>query len=453
MKLAINGGPKVRENLFPDQNTYDEQELEAIKEVMKEGRLSGFRGNYCDEFYGGPQVQAFEEEFAEKFNVAFAIAVNSATSGLIVACGASGLNAGDETIVTPYSMTCSATAPMFYNSIPVFADVEKDHFCLDPDSIEERITDRTKVIIPVSLFGQPYDHIKINAIAKKHNLIVIEDAAQAPGAYYTGQEGWRQFAGTLGDMGVFSFNFGKHITCGEGGMIVTNNEKLAMRCRLIRNHAEAVIHGMTGEPEDFYSIAHKEYDLDNNMVGFNVRMTELDAAVMRVQLKKFDELLMQRKHNVIESDTIIHAISPISPATTRKDCVHSFYALPYLWDEEYAEGIHRDTYINAVKAELMPRATRDGEGVPIGCGYITPLYLMPLFQEEKHQCFNLTDILCGTTYLRDENYQAGSCPNCEKLWKDELFLHLYHAPNSTKEDVKDVVHAFIKVWDHREELR
>lgn len=463
-KLAINGGPKVRENLFPDQNTYCDREADMIKQVMSEGRLSGFRGNWCDEFNGGPQVQTFEREFAEKFSVKHAISINSATSGLIVACGAAGLEVGTETIVSPYSMTCSATAPMWYNSVPVFADIERDCFCLDPKSIEERITERTKAIIVVSIFGQPYDHIKINAIAKKHNLIVIEDAAQAPGSFYDG-DGWRQYAGTFGDMGVFSFNFGKHITCGEGGMITTNNDDLAMRCKLIRNHAEAVVNGAEDNLKNL-----------SNLIGMNLRMTELDAAIMRVQLSKFDELLRKRKANVVESDLIATTIPPIKTAPIRhvkKPVIidgeqhestvlynHSFYALPYLWDMELSEGIHRDTFINAVKAELAPRETRDGEGVPIGCGYITPLYMMPLFQEVGHQCFAVDDMwraVDETTLSEginlEENYSKGSCPNCEALWKDELFTSLYHAPNSTISDIHDVNDAFNKVWENRGELR
>ena len=287
-KLAIFGGKPIRTKPFPSQNTMDENEINAVVKIMQEGRLSGYRANWGKEFWGGPAIQQLEEDWKKKFNVKHAIPCNSCTSGLQIACGAVGLTQGDEVIVSPYSMTCSATAPMIFGGVPVFADVEKDYYCIDPKSVEERITDKTKAIIAVSIFGQPYDPI-INEIAKKHNLLVIEDAAQAIGSMYSTDEYWdgdeyliNQYAGTLGDIGVYSFNYGKHITCGEGGMIVTNDDELAMRCRLLMNHAEAVINSAAL----LNAIPITPYE---NMVGFNMRMTELNAAIVSEQLKKFDK--------------------------------------------------------------------------------------------------------------------------------------------------------------------
>ena len=442
-KLAINGGPKIREHLFPSQNTMGEREMDAVTRVMKEGRLSGYRGSWCPEFFGGPEIQALEKEWKQKFNVKHAIAVNSCTSGLHVACGAVGLKPNDEVIVTPYSMTCSATAPMIYGAIPVFADVEYNNYCIDPKSVEERITEKTKAIIAVSIFGQPYD-IKINEIARDHNLFVIEDAAQALGSYYKNyaqmeisHEFKRQpaplfYAGTLGDIGVYSFNYGKHINCGEGGMIVTNDDNLAMRCRLIANHAEAVVNDM--QDKQFLVLG---MNYPGNLVGFNMRMTELQAAVLRVQLQKLDSLQKQRTKNVKYFENRLCEIPAIETSTTRKDCTHVNYVLAFKWHKEKADGLHRDKFIAAVKAELTGRHDRDGEGVPIGCGYIKPLYLMPLFQNKKEK------------YV---SYRKGICPVVEKLYEEELFLTLYHAPNSRIEDCKNVTEAFFKVWTYREEL-
>src|SRR5574341_1205170 len=234
--LAINNGEKVRTQKFPAYITVGKEEEKAVLRVIKSGVLSRFLGSWHEDFYGGPEVRAFEKEWAKYFNVKHAIAVNSATSGIYCAMGATGVGPGDEVIVSPYTMTASSVAPLIYNAIPVFADIEEDYFCLSPESVEERITERTKAIIVVDIFGQPYDADKINAIAKKYDLFVIEDCAQAPGATYKGK-----YAGTLGDIGIFSLNYHKHIHTGEGGVAVTNNDELAEKIRLIRNHAEAVV--------------------------------------------------------------------------------------------------------------------------------------------------------------------------------------------------------------------
>lgn len=440
-KLALFGGPKVREHLFPSQNTYGPEEMEAVNRVMVEGRLSHYRGNWGPQFYGGPEIKALEKEWSKRFHVRNAICCNSATSGLFIALGALGTRPGDEIIVTPWSMTCSATMPLAWGATPVFADVEKNYFCLDPKSVEERITERTKVIIVVSLFGQPYDP-KINEIARKHNIKIIEDAAQAVGSTFLSPGGYIGYsedgkispayiyAGTLGDIGVYSFNYGKHLTCGEGGMIVTDNDDIAFRCRLIMNHAESVIndHQDAAAGQEVFGMDHLRSIQYRTMFGFNLRMTEIQAAIIRAQLTKFDTLLTQRLGNVIFLESALDEIPAIQRPSTRLNCTHTYYVLPFFWDREKADGLHRDEYIKAVKAELVPRADRDEEGVQIGCGYIKPIHLMPLF--DSSLCF----------------------PNVEALWKTRLFLTLYHAPNSTIEDMKSVAEAFHKVWDNKEEL-
>ena len=182
--LAINGGKKVREELFPAYKVIGDEEEKAVVEVLRSGILSKYLGCWDDDFYGGPRIRKLEEEWANYFGVKHAIAVNSATSALYCASGAIGLEEGDEVIVTPYSMSASATAPLIYNAVPVFADIEEDYFCLDCNSIEERIKDKTKAIIIVNLFGQPYDADRINSIAIKYGLKIIEDNAQGPGARY-----------------------------------------------------------------------------------------------------------------------------------------------------------------------------------------------------------------------------------------------------------------------------
>jgi dTDP-4-amino-4,6-dideoxygalactose transaminase len=439
-KLALFGGEPVRTQLFPDINTFDDTEKKAINRVIENGRLSGYRGNWCEGFYGGQEIQTLEQAWAKQFGVKHAIACNSATSGLHIACGAIDLTQGDEVIVSPYSMTCSATAPMIYGAVPIFADIEKDYYCIDPVEVEKKITSKTKAIIAVSIFGQPYDP-KINEIAKKYNLIVIEDAAQAIGSEYierdfnnygnleynekiiTPVSTKKHCAGTLGDIGVYSFNYGKHLTCGEGGMIVTDDDELAFKCRLIMNHAEAVVNGMLDSV-----IPYKKY---SHLVGFNMRMTELNAAIIQEQLKKLPDIVKQRRNNVDTLIAEIQDIPAITPSLIRPDCSHSHYVCSFEWDSYKADGIYRDRYIDAVKAELSPRTGRENEDVQIGCGYVKPLYLMPLFNEK---------------------YTFGIYPVVENLWANRLFLTLYHAPNSTTDDMQDVAKAFIKVWENRSEL-
>ena len=205
-KLAINGGLPIRQGLLPKQITIDKEEKEAVQQVMDKELLSGFRGNSSPAFYGGEKIQELENNFKKYFKTIYAYSCNSCTSALQIACDAIGLQPGDEVIVTPWSMSCSATAPMIWGAIPIFADIEYDYFCLDPKLIEQKITDRTKAIIIVDLFGQSYDVEAVNGIANKYGLVVIEDAAQAIGSYYK-----NRLAGTFGTIGTFSFTQGKHL--------------------------------------------------------------------------------------------------------------------------------------------------------------------------------------------------------------------------------------------------
>ena len=432
-KLAINGGEKIRAKSFPAYNTIGKEEEVAALRVLRSGKLSTYLGTWHDDFYGGTEVQALEREWEDYFKVKHAISVNSATSGLYAAIGAIGIEAGDEVIVSPYTMSASATAILIYGGIPVFADIEEDYYCLDVKSIEEKITSKTKAILVVDIFGQPYDVENINALAKKHNLKIIEDAAQAPDAMYKDK-----YAGTLGDIGVFSLNYHKHIHCGEGGVIVTNDDKLAEKLRLIRNHAEAVISAK----------GYKDKSELVNMVGFNYRMTEIDAAITREQLKKLPALTKQRRENVKYLNDSLSKIPVINTTKIRENCTHSFYIHPLTFDSSKVSGINRNKFIDAVKAELAPTILRDDSDVLLSCGYVKPLYLQPMFQEKiafgsKGYPFNLSS---------NTNYQEGICPVVEDMHYNKLFGHELMRPGMSKEDLEDVVMAFKKVYNNLGEL-
>lgn len=445
--LALLGGTKVRDEKFPRYKVIDEAEQTAVRRVIESGILSRFLGTWHPDFYGGPEVQAFEGEWADFFKVKHAIAVNSATSGLYAAMGACGVGPGDEVIVSPFTMTASAIAPLVYNAVPVFADIEPTTFCLDVASVEARITPYTKAIVVVDIFGQPYDADAINALARKHNLLVIEDCAQAPGALYKGQ-----MAGTLGDMGIYSLNYHKHIHTGEGAVVVTNDDTLAEKLRLIRNHAEAVIE------------AHPQADTAvqwANMLGFNYRMTEVEAAMGREQLKKLPELLSQRQANVAYLTQGFAQLPCLTPAPTRDGATHAYYLHGLLYDAEAAGGLHRNRFVEAVKAELALIELRETEGVKVSAGYVKPLYWQPLYQNRRAYGGPYTSPAEGgkgsypwacETYKGSVDYSHGLCPTTERLYTDELITHELMRPGLSQADLDDLLTAFHKVWHHRDAL-
>ena len=427
MKLAINGGNKVRTKLFHRYNSMGHEEINAVNEVMKKGKLSSFIGAWCDDFYGGEKVQEFEQAWGKKFEVKHSISVNSNTSGLIAAMGACDIGLGDEVIVSPYSMAISATAPLFYNATPVFCDLEKNNYGFDLDMLEKIITPNTKAIIVVHIFGCPSNLNEIMQIAKKHNLFVIEDAAQCPGAIYDGK-----YAGTIADIGIFSLNYHKHIHTGEGGMICTNNDTLANKLQLIRNHAESVV--------------DNKGDIDlSNILGFNFRLTEIQAAIGIEQLKKLDnEIKIRQKYAKMYDDALTQF--NFIQTTILDNRTHSYYGQSFRFDENIA-GISRDTYIKAVIAELMPVKGREKEGVPIGQGYVKPLYLLSIF--ENKLAYNKK----GFAFKDTITYKKGLCPNVEDLHNKELFSHDFTRSPLTMDDVNDIIKAYVKVASNIDELK
>jgi perosamine synthetase len=428
--LAIFGGKPVREINFPAYSVIGDEERKAVNGVLDSGMLSKYLGCWDPDFYGGHQVQSLEAEWADYFNVKHAICINSATSGLIAAAGACDLGPGDEVIVTPYSMSTSASCVLFYGAVPVFADIEEEYFCLDPDSVESAITPRTKAIVVVDLFGQPYAADRINSIAKKHGIKVIEDAAQAPGAKFNGK-----FSGTLGDVGVFSLNVHKHIHTGEGGIVVTDDDYIADKVRLIRNHAEAVVEDM-----GFTNLV--------NMVGMNLRMTEIEASMARCQLKKLDGLIHDRIKNIEYLSPKIDSLPGIAVAKVRENADHAWYVHSLLYEQRVV-GVHRDEFIKAVAAELPETEGREGEGAIFSMGYVKPLYLQPLYQQR---------IGIGRggfpfePYGKNIDYSRGICPVTEELYGNRLVFHEMFRPPMNEEDLDDVWHAFEKVYEHREYL-
>jgi len=432
-KLALLGGAPVRRKKFPSYQNFDDQELGAAQRVVKSGIMSRFLGSWHPDFFGGPEVQAFEKEAAAAFGAEHAVSVNSASSGLVCALGAADLNPGDEVIVSPFSMSVSATAPLVWNAIPVFADIDPQTFNLLPASVEACITPRTKAIVVVHLFGQPADLDAIGAIAARHGLTVIEDCAQSPYAVYRDRP-----VGTLADIGVFSLNYHKHIHTGEGGVVTTNDPSLCERIQLIRNHAEAVV-----EAKGISNLS--------NMLGFNFRLGEVEAAIGRIQLVKGRSLVEERIANVQYLEAHLDNLGGFSPAPVESENRHVYYVHPFLYDESRL-GVSRELFVKAVSAELEVTDGREAEGVLLRSGYVKPLYLLPLFQ--NRQCYGTSHYpFEGAGNDGAQKYAPGLCPNCEDAWRNTLVFHEMMLPGMEEQDLDDVVAAFKKVYENLDDLK
>lgn len=427
-QLAINGGTPIRTKLFPAYNTIGMEEKEAALKVLDAGNLSQFLGAWHKDFYGGPYVQQFERDWSLTFDSKYAITINSNTSGLFTAIGACGIKPGDEVIVSPYTMSASALAPIIYGAVPVFADIHSDNFGLDPVSVESCITPRTKAILVVHIFGNPAKMDEIMAVAKKYGLLVIEDCAQAPMATYK-----NKYVGTIGDIGIFSLNYHKHIHTGEGGVIVTNNDVLAERCYLIRNHGENIV-----EPKGVQNIW--------NTHGFNFRMTEMEAAIGIEQLKKLPQLIEHRVTNVSYFTDKLTNLNGITTPLIEEGSKPVYYLQALKFNKEII-GVDRNKFVNAIKEEIPSAVLREDTPL-IGAGYVKPLYLQPLYQQRATYCsFNCEK------YKGSVSYDLGICPVAERFHFQELITHEYIRPGMTREDMDDVINAFIKVIENVAELQ
>lgn len=417
--LALLGGaPAVSVPLTPYRSIGEEERV-AVDAVMRSGLLSGYVGAWCDAFNGGPVVQEFETRFAKAFGARHAIAVNSNTSGLIAAMGAVGVSPGDEVIVPPTSMSATVMAPLFYGGIPVFVDIEPETFCLDIEKVREAITPKTRAILVVNIFGHPAQLTALRELADEKGIALIEDNAQGPFASENGH-----YAGTIGHIGVFSLNYHKHIHTGEGGVCTTSDERLAKRLRMIRNHAENV----TEELGDG--------DL-TNLIGFNMRLTEMQAAIGIAQLGKAEALVARREKIADTITERLGSLPGITAPKVRDNCRHVYYEWVSRYDGN-AVGVSRQVFARALEAE----------GVPLSTGYVEPLYMLPAFQKRiaigrDGFPFNLTN----------RSYHKGLCPVAERLYEREI-LEIYTCSwEFSDAEIGMVTDAFLKVYENRDELR
>lgn len=310
------------------------EEIAAVTGVLESGMLAQ-----------GEVVAEFEDKFAAYIGTDYAIATNSGTSALHTALAAQGIKEGDEVITTAFSFFATASCVLMQNATPVFVDIDPKTYNIDPALIEAKISDRTKAIIPVHLYGQPCEMREIMDIAKANNLAVIEDAAQAHGAEYKAKK-----VGAIGDIGVFSFYSTKNIITGEGGMITTNNEEIAERARLIRNH---------GQSRRYF----------HDCLGYNYRMTNIAAAIGLVQLKKIDTLSLRRMSNARYYGEQLNVKKPfVSP-----NVKHVFHQ-----------------YTIRVKDRDKFQAHLERKGVGYGIYYPVPLSSQPLF--DSNELFEVAEL-------------------------------------------------------------
>lgn len=422
-KLALLGGEPVRRRPFPFPPfpIIDKREIKAAAAALEEGSLSGFVGAPGPNFYGGPRVKAFEKAFAKKHGVKFALAVNSATAALHCAVAAAGVGFGDEVIVTPWSFTASAVAPLMVNAIPVFADVDERTYCLDPRSVEKNITKYTKAIIVVDLFGRPAPMTEILRLAGKHKLTVIEDAAQAPLASENGK-----LAGTRGDMGIFSFTASKQMTTSEGGMVITNDEKLAERVAMMRNHGEVL-----GEVKTRQELT--------GILGYNYRLGEIEAAIGLVQFKKLPGFLRRRRLAAAYLREKLSDIPFLEFPRQETGIEDSYFVYPVRFNQKKA-GIHRDVFAKGLAAE----------GIPTTPGYVKPLYWNPVYQWKE---FYGQSQFPFSAHRRKVDYPRGLCPVAEKLHQDVVLATTWSHPKLIIKDLSEIVKAVRKISLHLRELR
>ena len=329
----------MTEKLIPiNMPKIGEEEVQAVLEVMRKGPLTNALG-------AGPKVLEFERNFAKFAGVKHAVAVNTGTAALHSAIAAVGVKQGDEVVLPSFTFVATAEAVVLAGGKPVFTDIDPQTYNLSPDAVKKSITEKTKAIVPVDLYGYSADMKPIREIAAKHNLAVVEDAAQAHGTTYAGKP-----AGAFADAACWSLYASKNITTGEGGVVTTDNDEIADTLRLIRNH---------GEKAKYASL----------MLGNNYRMSEIQAAIGVVQLGKLPSFVAKRRQNAQQLTKILEKTSRLQLPTESKSQQHSWY----LYTVKLKDGT--ETERNKIVQELKQKE------IGAEVYYINPVHQMPYYRE------------------------------------------------------------------------
>lgn len=393
-KLAINGGIPVRETkIYYGKQWIDENDIYAVDEVLRSDYVT------C-----GPKTQELERSLEQYTGARHAVAVSNGTAALHCACMAAGIGAGDEVITTPLTFAASANCALYCGAKTVFADVEEDTYNIDPKSIEDKITDKTKAVVAVDFTGQAVKHREIREICDRHHLIFIEDAAHAIATTYNGVQ-----VGNLADITTFSFHPVKTITGGEGGAVLTNSDELYQKIQLVHTH------GITHDPVLMEEPVHEgPWYYEQIMLGYNYRITDIQAALIVSQMKKLDQFKARRKKIVKMYD---EAFAQIPEIIVQKEIAES--------------DTCRHLYIIRLDTEKLSCTRREffdamsAENVQCQIHYV-PVYWFPYYQKL--------------------GYKKGLCPVAEEVYKGIMSIPLY--PKMTDQDVSDVIHAVTKVVEN-----
>lgn len=390
-KLAINGGPKVRNAPFPTWPIWDETDCQALVDVCNSGQWWSL---------GGTRVKEFAEKFAAYQGCKWGICVPNGTIALVVALEAAGVKAGDEVIVTPYTFIASASSICQIGAKPIFVDIDPDTCNIDPSMIEEAITDKTRAIMAVHIGGLPVNMDELMPIARKHNLRVIEDCAQAHAAKWRGQG-----VGSFGDAGAFSFQASKNLTAGEGGIVVTNNEEVAALAWSIHNVGRVP----SGQ---WY---------EHPVMGCNYRMTEFQGAILLNQMRKLDAETARRNENALYLARRLGRLDGVKPlARDERVTTHAYHLFIMRYTAWESNNVGKTDFIRALNAE----------GIPCGSGYL-PLYRSGMLAQD---------------------YDGLHLPNAERVSEHEVVWMVQNLLLGDREDMDDVANAVEKVLQNISEL-
>jgi len=411
-KLAILGGEPVRKRPFPtisdaSGRTLGEEEAQAAREVILSGRL--FR-------YNGDRVNRFEEEFAKKMGSKHGVASTSGTAAIHVALGALGVSPGEEVITSPITDMGTIIPIIFQGAVPIFADVCEDSLNVNPSDLKRRITDKTTAIIPVHLFGWPADMGPILEMAEDKGIPVVEDCSQAYLAECNGK-----VVGTMSEMGAFSLQQSKHITTGDGGMTITDDDELAERAALF---------------------ADKGWDRSKGrqyvLIGMNYRMTEVTAAIGLAQLEKLEGAVESRRRTAQRLTERIEGMKGLIPPRPPKGVKHSYWQYLLIVEDEF--GADPGKFCKALNAE----------GIPASHNYIgEPMYLKAPLREKRTFLRSRHPFDCPA-YGREMSYEPGLCPVAEGSLRKTIVIPW--SEKHTNEDADDVAEAIRKVVANKDLL-
>ncbi|MBP7461143.1 MAG: DegT/DnrJ/EryC1/StrS family aminotransferase [Candidatus Delongbacteria bacterium] len=409
--LAIKGGTPLRQKNFPGWPLVDQAGMEeALLRVLRSDKWGSLHGN---------ETRSFEQEYAQYHDAKYGVACSNGTVALRLALSALGIGPGDEVIVPAYTFVASAVTVLEVRAIPVFVDIDPETYTLDPRAVEAAITPKTKAIMPVHIAGRPADMDAMMDIAARHDLKVVEDAAQAWGASYKGRK-----VGAIGDCGCFSFQSSKNITSAEGGIILTNQAELADELASWAN---------CGRKKGGLWYAHY-------LPAGNQRLTEFQSALLREQMKSYPLQLEHRRRNARILEHKLAELPGIKLIPSSDDYQGSIHLFIIRYQKEFFRDIPKDQFIQALKAE----------GLMLHGGYSLPLYRQPVFEESiyfPHQC----PIQCPFTH-NPPDYRSLNLPNTERACRDEAIWIPQSIFLGTADDMTDIAAAFEKVCVNHQEL-